>query len=198
MRLTNLALAGVCAMMVMPFGQPLLAQTAIEQPEGPWAHRGTGTEFPAALGDYSRASITEFSEDGHDASVGYLLRSKTGVLSVNFYVYPNSGDESCDGHFTSVANAIEQYDGTKLLDKSTASAPDGSQPGSAITARYLIPAGAMREDVPELVSDAYLYCSQGPDWYVKYRASWNGTADSFPDTSALMRAINWPDVVIGD
>lgn len=57
--------------------------------------------------------------------------------------------------------------------------------------RYWVPANAMRQGMPAVYSDLYLYCPPGEKWLVKYRATWNGSSETFPDYVAALKNIDW-------
>ncbi len=170
---------------------PAVAQTEIEQPDGPWTHRGVGVQFPQNVGPFERIRINEFNDSGTDAAVGYIMRADGNVLVVTTYVYPGDG-RSCETRFNGAAKLIADYEGSELVSQSMAPAPDGSRPDSALHARYRVPADAMKEGVPESLSDIYMFCSPDGEWLVKYRATWHGDLASFPDAMLLLQGIAWP------
>lgn len=185
-------LLGLAALVLAPpLATPLAAQTAIDPPAGPWTHRGTGTQFPETVGDYQRGGITEYDDTGDDASVSYTRRIGDHALVVTLYVYPQYPDTTCDDEFAGVEQAIDKYPGSQRIAEGKTLPPAGRGGLTARTARYLIPAGAMKEGIPALVSDAYLYCTSDGQWLVKYRASWNGDAGSFPDVAPFLHAFAW-------
>ena len=167
------------------------AQTVVESPNGPWSHSGINISFPQAIGDYARGQITEYSDDGHDASVGYSYQNADGTLIVTIYVYPAYSGYTCAAVFADAASYIEQYPGSRMQSFNLAPSPSGNEDQAAMQRRYWVPANAMREGVPEVFSDLYLYCPPGEKWLIKYRASWSGSSDTFPDYVAAFKKIDW-------
>ena len=187
----TLALTGGLALAMI--GAPQVnAQQAVDNPPGVWIHAPSGTAYPRFLGAAERMSITEFDAEGYDASAGYSMRTDAGLLILTLYVYPAMGELDCAATFDDAQLAITQaYQGEVLLSEATAASPSGSSAGTAQLARYAIPEGGMRESYPALVSDLYLHCPASGDWLVKYRASWSGSADDFPDVAALLTQVSW-------
>ncbi|WP_128891944.1 hypothetical protein [Erythrobacter sp. HKB08] len=175
---------------------PLAAQaqerTAI--PSGPWLHEPSGTTFPDQIGGASRGNTaTTFDEAGIDVAVGYSLKNDDGVLILTLYVYPPYGGLDCAESFSDAQVSINKYRGVRKLSQGSAPSPSGKSMHAATHARYAIPAGGMNPNYPALVSDLYVHCSPGDEWLVKYRASWTGSEETFPDVFAMLREIDWPE-----
>ena len=175
-----------------PIGGPLSAQTEIDQPSGDWTHQATGVSFPDTLGEFKRVKITEFSEDGRDSSVSYTGSDDNGTLTFTIYLYPRIKGWNCVETFNDSAEAVAQYPGAQVIGLWLAPSPDGARGVAAMGARYLIPGGAMRQDLSSALSDLYLYCPTGSEWLVKYRASWfSGSAETFPNAMQMLQEIDW-------
>ncbi|MBD3730313.1 MAG: hypothetical protein IE933_11465 [Sphingomonadales bacterium] len=178
--------------LALPLSAPLAAQTKLENPDGPWTHPASGTVFPLMLGDAERMSVTAYDEQQTDVSAGYSLRSDKGAMVLTIYVYPVPEGMTCADLYAEAQSAINRYSKAQLLSEGSAPSPSGATPDSAKRARYMIPAGSIQPDIPQLVSDLYLSCPSDTGFAVKYRASWNGSAADFPDVQALMRQVAWP------
>ena len=171
---------------------PALAQRQVADASDPWVHAPTGTRFPATIEGFERGRVTEYSEDGRDASVGYTMRRGDEWVTVTLYVYPSIADWDCQTTFADVKRNIENHKGAQLVSEGLGPAPSGRGGPAAFHARYSLPAGAMGERVPAVRSDAYLYCPAGGEWLVKYRATWGAEGDFSKEVETLLRAIAWP------
>nr|WP_137676391.1 hypothetical protein [Parerythrobacter lutipelagi] len=189
-RIRTLAIACTLAVAAIA-ASPLSAQQRIENPAGVWTHKGTETAFPRMLSSAERTSITEYDPNGSDASTGYSYSDENGTLVLTIYVYPVIEEFTCLQTYQDAKRSIEQYDGAELRAETNVESPGGALGEAAYFGRYRIPAGAMRADYPELISDLYLYCPPDSEWLVKYRASWNGSEQTFPDVGALIKQIGW-------
>lgn len=168
------------------------AQSEIENGDDPWTHRIAEVTFPKTLGTFARTQIYEYSEDGSDASVSYRLETDDGILTMTIYVYPNQASYSCDESFEGARAHIVNYEGSRLVAEWSTLPPDGEGELAAKIARYFLPEGSVREELPALYSDLYLYCPPGEEWLVKYRASWSGEAQTFPDIGTMLAQVEWP------
>lgn len=184
-----LGLAGISAVS----SEPAVAQERLHNPAGIWIHENSGAIFPRFLGGAERVTITKFVDDGSDVGISYNMRNGDDNLHLSVYVYPKLAGIDCKQTYEGAKASVEQYGGAALVTESRKTSPSGVGSGSAYYASYSIPAGAMRPDMPELVSDLYLYCSPSTNWLVKYRASWTGSANDMPDIGSLLQQVGWPD-----
>lgn len=184
------ALARLLGLLCLMIAVPLAAQSQINAPNGPWVHAATGTRFPQAMLGFQRDAITQFDETGENVGVSYSAEVGEELLMADVFIYPQYEGVTCAQVFGSVKAAIK-YPGTRLLSETMAPPPGGIGAATAHHARYLIPEGAMREGYPSLVSDAYLFCSADGEWLVKYRASWTGSPETFPDLAPFMKSFAW-------
>jgi hypothetical protein len=185
-------LGAVAAALLAVVAPPAAAQREVAAPADPWVHAATGAAFPTKVGDFIRGRVVEYSEDGRDASAGYQLKRGDQWLSVTFYVYPMWKTGTCDDVFADVKANIARYKGAAVVAEGREPAPSGRGGPAARYVRYTLPAGAMREDLPAVRSDAYLHCAPGGEWLVKYRASGNADFDFKPEVDRLLHAIRWP------
>ena len=175
---------------------PALAQGEVEDDGRPWLHQPSGTIFPALAGGFSRFSLYEYDATGRDASAGYRLGTPDGTLVVSVFVYPAFADMDCKETFLDARIHIDNYDGETLLSQSSPRSILGTD-AETHYARYFIPEGATPQNLPDIYSDLYLTCPAGGQWLVKYRASWNGSAETFPSVEPLLGAIAWPAAFTG-
>lgn len=176
---------------------PLAAQNEIASPPDPWIHAATGTPFPAQVNTAQRGRVFEYTDDGHNASVGYAIEKDGYRATVTLYVYPAIPGTTCDEEFAEVRSHIERYEGAQVMREGKVPAPSGRGGPAALHAGYAIPAGSMHEDLPALRSDVYLYCSLDGEWLVKYRATWAAEADFGTETETLLQRISWPENIGG-
>ena len=176
---------------------PAAAQQEVSNPPDPWVHAATGTRFPATVGQFQRGRVVEYSDDGHDASVGYSMARDDDRLSVTLYVYPVVAGLNCVETYQDAKASIARYAGTQLVSESRERAPGGVGAPAAYHARYFIPAGSMAANLPAVRSELYLYCPPGDEWLVKYRATWGVDTDFAGDVETLLHAIDWPDSLGG-
>lgn len=176
---------------------PALAQKEVQNPGDPWVHAATGTRFPAAIGAFKRNRIIEYSEDGRDASAGYQLDRGDQWLTVTLYVYPAIADWTCRQTFDDAKASIDRYKGASVVREGLDPPPSGLGKSVAHYVQYQIPAGAIRENMGAVRSDAYLYCPPGDKWLVKYRATGSADFDFGDEVEELLRAIDWPKMLGG-
>ena len=172
------------------------AQRILHVPPEQWTHQPTGAVFPQSLDGLQRIRITEFSSDGQNVGVSYLLKHDGKKLLVTVYTYPTIAGVSCEMEFANVRSHIDARNGAALISEGRIPPHGGRPEETALLARYAIaPRGP---DYPTMITDAYLYCPKDSGWQVKYRATWNGAADAFPDVGKLMTAITSPALPSGD
>ena len=72
-----------CPARPRPLGQPqaILA-------DGAYVHEKSGMTFPIAVGDFQRAQIQRYDQEGLDISAGYNLFDSSRQIIVTVYVYP--------------------------------------------------------------------------------------------------------------
>lgn len=183
-------IARLVAVAGLMLAAPLAAQTQIDAGTEAWVHTATGTRFPYAMMGFQRDAINRFDDAGWNVGVSYTAEIGSELLLADIFVYPQYPGVSCAQVFGSVKAAI-RYPGIRLMSEGMALPPGGYGEPTAHHARYFFPAGAMREDFPAMVSDAYLFCSADGKWLVKYRASWTGSAETFPDLAPFLKAFGW-------
>ena len=171
---------------------PALAQRDVTDAPDPWVHAATKTPFPAKVGDFQRTRIIEYSADGRDASAAYRLDRGDQWVNVTLYVYPAYPDMTFSQVYDDARSNIDKYRGATLVSSALVAPPSGRGKPTAMLGHYSLPAGAMRDALPALNSDIYLYCPPSGDWLVKYRATGTLGIDFGKDVETLVRAVAWP------
>ena len=168
------------------------AERTITPPAGDWIHP-SGMHFPATVGGFTRLTIEAFDQDtDDDVSVAYRNDASTALMLVSVFLYPTRPGKTCAQEFDGIMNSVvEATPQASRTSQRPAAAPSGRKPGSAFYARYTIPAGALREDIPALTSDVYLACSPDGKWNVHYRATWAGDSDQLGPVMGLMKGLPW-------
>ena len=160
-----------------------------------WTHEASNTTFPVRLVDAERINVaTYFDGEGRDVGLNYRMENGDGRLRLTIYVFPSHPRQNCLQRFAGERNTTpSRYSGSRSLDLGLADSPDSKTTDSALSAVYGLPSNSMEQDSSELISQVYLYCAPGGRRLVKFRASWSGTAESYPNVKAMMNAIIWPD-----
>lgn len=183
------------AMLLALVAGPALAQRDVENAPDPWVHAATGTKFPAQIAGFERGRVTEYSEDGTDASASYSLRRDGKFVVVTLYVYPAGDNAPCAEIYADARSHIDKRKGARLVREGRELAPAGQGAPTAYYARYAIPAGGMSEGSPAVTSDLYLHCPARGGFLVKYRASGSEGFEFGPDVTRLLRAMSWPETL---
>lgn len=162
---------------------------------GNWTHEASNTTFPVRLGNAERIDVaTFFDEERRDVGLNYQMENGEGRLRLTIYIFPTNPRQNCLQRFAGERSTItSRYSGSRLMDVGLADSPDSKTTESALSAVYGLPADSMEQDSAELISQLYLYCAPGGRWLVKLRASWSGTAESYPDVMSMMNAVIWPE-----
>jgi len=191
MRFRNFGFA-ILAAMLLPFtAAPALAQGKIEAPDGDWIHSATGTVLPQTAAGFRRMQVYEFDADGRNVGSNYHMRTGESAVTVTVYLYPSEAGKSCEDEFRDVVARISKYKGAKVTKVGPISVPWIGPISSGYHARLALPEGAVREGTSAALSDGFLYCPANTGWRVKYRATWFGAEETFPDVGPLLRSIKW-------
>jgi hypothetical protein len=177
---------------------PAAAQREVTDAPAIWMHKSVGVGFPTTIGEFQRAAVYEYNDEGSDASVGYnLVRDGKRLALVTIYIYPPFPIGGCENQYADVKKSIERadaYRNVRLISEDFAASPSGQHAGVAYLAHYKFSMhfdGAA--DFLPVQSDAYLFCPAGAKWLVAYRATMAEGADLSADVEALMRSFKWPD-----
>lgn len=188
-------IAAFAAALLALTAAPALAQVREVEQSGRWTHAATGTEFAERVAGFDRVSITEYTSDGRDASASYRLRRDNGWALVTLYVYP-APSPRCERTFAGIKRDITGAAASaQFVSEGRAASPSGRAANAALLARFSYPAGAINPDFGELRTEAYLFCAQGGEWLVSYRATWTPEVDFGPDVERLLHAIDWPKAI---
>lgn len=177
--------------------QPADAQKPVEV-RGPYFHRSAAAVFPVKVGEFRRAQIYRYDEDGRDVSAGYDLATPEGRLLITVYIYPapsaapGERTDLCDREFESVKGAIRDQQGAAVPgEEGSAFAVPGSHGDRRRRAVYSLSTNFDRE-VQAVRSEAHLYCYVGGDWFVKYRVSALIAVTAPAAVEAFIRSGPWP------
>ncbi|OYX47593.1 MAG: hypothetical protein B7Y97_12305 [Sphingomonas sp. 32-66-10] len=183
---------GWCVALTLLVAGPAQAQREVANAPDPWVHAATGAKLPVSVAGFQRTRVSEYSDDGRDASASYVLRREGGFVSVTLYIYPAAAGLTCVQTFADGQAQIVRRGGVRLIREARDLPPSGRGTPVAHYARYAIPAGTMGEGIPALTSDLYLHCPAGSGFLVKYRASGTEGFEFGPDVTRLIRSIAWP------
>lgn len=170
---------------------------------GDYVHEGTGLVFPVNAGPFVRDKIMQFDGDGLDIAANYELPSthRQKVL-VSVYVYPitgsmpgmtpaqAAGDDVCSAEFKGVEQvALYMFVNPKLVAEKAAVSPHPAfKPGymaifdSDGGRNFPVFTGHVR-------SESYVFCGRNPLWVLKYRVTYEQSADVRGSVDALFTAV---------
>lgn len=169
-----------------------LPVSTIEAPSGQYTHKGSGMEFPEAVGAFTRVGIDQYDGPGDDISVGY--NNTSHLVAATVYVYPAGaatvkGSQPGETHFQAVKAEIENaHPGATLLiadDRVNLAGAVGRKAAYRFEAAF---AGANRS----LASDVYLF---GFDtWFISYRFTYpEADADlAVKEIGDFVDSLKWP------
>jgi hypothetical protein len=176
--------------------QPAAAQIPVEA-GGPYLHRDAAAVFPVQVGEFRRAEVYRYDEDGRDISASYNLATPEGRLLVTAYIYPapaaarDGQTELCEREFESAKDAIQSQHGGAPIEEGRGLAVSGTQRALRHRAAYRLTMNFDQKLQP-VRSEARLYCYVGGNWFVKYRVS-APVAVTMPEAvEAFIRAGPWP------
>lgn len=177
---------------------PAAAQREVTDAPETWVHRHVAVGFATRIGNFHRQDITEYNDDGSDASVGYdLVRDGRKVATVTIYVFPPYMSGSCEDQYAEVKRGIEQstaYRDVRLTSESRTASPGGRKPRGAFLASYTLKASFAGED-GLLNSDAYVFCPAGGRWLVTYRATSPAGEDVKAEVETFFHSFRWPEML---
>lgn len=177
--------------------QPAAAQRKIVT-DAAYLHGPAHAVFPLRVGDFRRADIYQYDQEGKDVSASYNLATPEGRLLITIYIYPAAPVASagrarlCDQEFGVVNTAISgQHGNVAPTERGRALAVEGVDPGLGHRSayRFSIP---FDDRVQEIRSEAHLYCYVGGDWLVKYRVSAPAAVETRGPVEAFIRDGPWP------
>lgn len=197
------ALIGIAAALLALASAPAAAREDITAP-GTVAHSAAGTGFPERIGEFRRANVIQFDDQGRDISANYDLAGPAGRLRLSVYIYPappvspGQRRQVCGQIFTFVGQAIEQqYDGATLIEQGAAPVVPGVDAGLALWSVHRF-RGDVGNGPEQLRSESYLYCYVGGNWLVKFRASSPVGYDARRDIESFIAASPWPGRAMGE
>jgi hypothetical protein len=188
---------------------PLAHAQQVEIPEETYVQAASGMAFPVTLGRFERInSVTRYSPDGSDESVGYQWETKVGTVSATVYVYPSptlssasaangsvdqARRELCDAQFAGILREIATVHPTATLieDEPTTLQQRGVRfPGRKLAFTISSPSAFGKSHAP-LRSEASLFCYVGGRWTVKYRFTYPAAVRAGRAIATFMRDLTW-------
>lgn len=177
--------------------QPAAAQNMVET-TGPYIHGPAGAVFPVRVGEFRRASIHRYDEEGRNVSAGYNLATPQGRLLVTVYVYPAAAaargkrTRLCAQEFGYATEAIRnQYGPGAPAEGGRAFEVAGTEKALRHRAAYRVSMNFDGEVQP-VRTEAHLYCYVAGGWFVKYRVSAPVAVTAPGAVEAFIRTGPWP------
>lgn len=191
------AMGWILAALLVPSaaaGQTLLRV----EPGATYFHEPTGMAFPAAVDQFRRTNVIDYSSNGTNVSANYVL----GDFFVTVYIYPSPAVSAgkdlsaaqaslCMAEFEEVKRSISRHPGAKLVEEGAVPSPSARHVGAGLRAVYTLDAIGNRAPRP-LRSEADLYCYVNGDWQIKFRATAPADVAYVAPLSDLMHALAWP------
>lgn len=188
-----------------------LSSTPLARPErieiaGAFRHSASGMIFPATVGEFHRAEIVRYDQDGMDIGVGYNLGTPTMAIVATIYIYPappltsigspqNVIDDArsnlCNREFQSRKKEIADFHrGAQPIEETTVARPDMGPwiPGKLARYEFDEP---IREVVQPVHSDLYVFCYAGGKWSLEYRFTYPRRFDGTATIRAFMADLSW-------
>lgn len=193
---SNAERSGLLLAWIVIGWQPAQAQQPIEV-SGPYLHRDAAAVFPVRVGEFRRAQVYRYDDDGRDVSASYNLPTPEGRLLITVYIYPAAAaapDErtgQCELEFESVKDAIQKQPSAAPVETGPALAVPGTHAERRHRAAYRLSLNFDREVQP-VRSEALLYCYVGGDWFVKYRVSAPIAVAATEAVETFIRTGPWP------
>jgi hypothetical protein len=183
--------------------KPAAAQIAIDEP-GTYRHRFANAYFPVKVGEFRRADLHRYDDEGRDVSANYNLRTPTGRLLVTVYIYPSPPLSEGSGGRASRREALcrqefEEFR-TYLSDQHGGAQP--REDGRPIRVPEVNPGLSHRtvfqfdsffgDRVQPVRAEAHYYCFVQDKWQVKYRITAPVAVDDPDAVEHFIRTGPWP------
>mgnify|MGYP000228706764 CR=1 FL=1 len=170
---------------------------------GDYVHEGTGLVLPVTAGPFVRERIMQFDDEGLDIAASYEMpNTHRQKILVSVYVYPITGsmpditparaasEDTCLDEFKGVENAaLHVFINPKLVDEKPIAAPHPDfKPGRLAIfdadggRNFPVFTGRVR-------SESYVFCGRNPLWVLKYRITYEQSADVRSSIDALFSAV---------
>jgi len=170
---------------------------------GDYVHQGTGLVLPANAGPFVREKIMQFDDDALDVAANYELpNTHRQKILVSVYLYPITGsmpdmtparaasEDACLVEFEGVEDvALHMFINPKLTAEETVAAPHPAfKPGRLAVfdadggRNFPVFTGHVR-------SESYVFCGRNPLWVLKYRITYEQSADVRSLLDALFVAV---------
>jgi hypothetical protein len=204
-------LVSVLLVSLMIAGCPVMNQYYLAQPlvitaTGPFTHAASGMTFPIAVGDFQRATIHQFDEQGRNIGVGYNLFDPPYRVSTSVYVYPSptiksfmSPEEVIAAARVNIAAQVyelekqqltQAHSDVRLIDEKeiTQRQMDSTYSGMQVTFEY--------EEISDSESRSvrtylFLFCYVASSWTIKYRITHLKDYDASRQIDRFLNELRW-------
>ena len=195
------------AFLVTPAAGQVQRPTVI-RPSGVYVQAPTGMRYPESVGDFQRADIVRYKEDGTDESAGYNRVVPLKEIVATVYVFPSprlrsfgspryviedARNRLCADQFHAIKNEVTSaHPDAVLLREGTTSLEQGNVKHQGHMAAYRLtnPRFSGRSNVA-LHSDVYVFCYAGGKWTVEYRIDYPIEYDASAEIADFMRDLVW-------
>jgi len=180
----------------------------VMRPTGVYVQAPTGMRYPESVGDFQRATIIRYKEDGTDESAGYNRVVPLKEIVATVYVFPSfrlrsfgsprdviedARNHLCTDQFHAIENEVTSaHPDAVLLRDGATSLAQGAMKHEGYIAAYRLtnPRFAGRTNVASH-SDVYVFCYVGGKWTVEYRIDYPLEYDANPEIADFMRDLVW-------
>jgi hypothetical protein len=177
-------------------------------PDGPYTQAPTGMTYPVAVGEFRRADIIRYKDDGTDESAGYNLETSTMEISATVYIFPSPSlttifspqnvidsarGHLCEAQFHTIQQEItSSHPDAVLVSQDKAMITQGDVVHNGYRASYtLTNANFFGRSQVTSRSDAYVFCYAGGKWTVEYRIDYPANYDAADPIAEFMRDLAW-------
>lgn len=180
----------------------------VMHPTGVYVQEATGMRYPESVGDFQRANVIRYKEDGTDESAGYNRAVPLKEIVATVYVFPSprlrsfgspqyviedARNRLCADQFHAIKNEVTSaHPDAVLLREGTTSLEQGDVKHEGHMAAYKLtnPRFAGRSNVA-LHSDVYVFCYAGGKWTVEYRIDYPLEYEASTEIADFMRDLVW-------
>ncbi|MCC6140819.1 MAG: hypothetical protein IT389_09430 [Nitrospira sp.] len=173
---------------------------------GAYTHEKSGMTFPIAVGEFHRAGIQRYDQDGQDISVGYNLLDDRRQIIATVYVYPAPPLVSIGSPPETVASVrthlskqefetrkrevLQPRPGARLIEDTDISIPVGGivRTGRMATFEYDEHFLGKKQS---LRSHLFLFNFVGGKWAIKFRISYPSHLEVTREIDSVLQGALW-------
>lgn len=198
--LLSLVLIG-CPARPRPLDQPQLIVA-----HGAYVHEKSGMTFPIAVGDFQRATVQRYDQDGLDVSAGYNLFDAKRQIIATVYVYPAPSLVSIGSSPETVESArsfltrqefearkreiLQPRPGAKLVEDTEISIAIGGAVRVGRMATFEFEEKFAGKKQP-LRSHLCMFSYIGGKWALKYRITYPTYLESTHEIDTILEGVPW-------